>query len=441
MRHLLLALLLALLCAPNASALSGPDVERFRQLIQKANSLMMHKQFSAAIALYEEALQIDPDDPQCRSIVSLNLSETHNHWGIQYYSARHFKEAISQFQQAVKINPKNVQAKRNIDLAERAIAQMGGGDMRDDESHGVSYDEERVKEGAKAEDNDEEGSAFGNLSVKSDAASRDKQKAHKGPLDESGRTTPAAEKHVGDEFSSYSADDLKAGERSKPTDEPKSEGKSMSQLGDEPASGKAQVPVESPSSDTGQYGAVTIIQHQSSASTQPPRPMSNETPAPAASAPPYSSAASGMSTPVTQGAPASPYPPFSGATTGGAPPAGAYQQSPAPVPGAGSYRPANPTYRVLPKQFADQPAAPVPSFPPPAAPGTVSGAASGTPATSGGSLDDSLSSIEMKVLGQRQENLTVLQRLEKVESLTDGQVHTGTPIIERIEMLRKKYGL
>jgi hypothetical protein len=67
-------------------------------------------------------------------------------------------------------------------------------------------------------------------------------------------------------------------------------------------------------------------------------------------------------------------------------------------------------------------------------------AVSAPPAVPVVSFDDQLTAVEMKIYGAKQNNLTVLQRLEKIEKDSQGQVRSGT-IMERINYLKSSYGL
>jgi hypothetical protein len=60
--------------------------------------------------------------------------------------------------------------------------------------------------------------------------------------------------------------------------------------------------------------------------------------------------------------------------------------------------------------------------------------------TSGSSFEDQLTGIEVKIYGRRQPDMSVIKRLEKIETDTTGQCGTGT-IKERIDKLRRSYGL
>jgi hypothetical protein len=56
------------------------------------------------------------------------------------------------------------------------------------------------------------------------------------------------------------------------------------------------------------------------------------------------------------------------------------------------------------------------------------------------SVDDQLSAVEAKMYGQTQTNLTVMQRLEKMEREVSGQTRSGS-IIERINYLKQNIGM
>jgi hypothetical protein len=107
--------------------------------------------------------------------------------------------------------------------------------------------------------------------------------------------------------------------------------------------------------------------------------------------------------------------------------------TPAPTPSAAPAtfvaKPANPLFPTLPTQFVE---------PPPRTSAATSAPAA--PATPVVSFDEQLTAVEMKVYGAKQTNLTVLQRLEKIEKDSAGQIRTGT-ILERINYLKSAYGL
>lgn len=93
-------------------------------------------------------------------------------------------------------------------------------------------------------------------------------------------------------------------------------------------------------------------------------------------------------------------------------------------------KPVNPLFPITPNQFPTQPVTAAPSAVAPAS----------APATPVVSFDDQISAVEMKVYGAKQTNMTVLQRLEKIERDASGQPRSGT-ILERIDNLKKNFGL
>jgi hypothetical protein len=94
----------------------------------------------------------------------------------------------------------------------------------------------------------------------------------------------------------------------------------------------------------------------------------------------------------------------------------------------GSYTPAPPSAGSPPAN-----AQPADTFG--AAPTANQGNASGGPA----SLDEQLSSLEAKVYGKKQDDMTLMQRMEKLEKELTGKTRSGT-IIERMDYLKRTFG-
>jgi len=95
-------------------------------------------------------------------------------------------------------------------------------------------------------------------------------------------------------------------------------------------------------------------------------------------------------------------------------------------------KPINPMYPITPQQFPEQAVSPFATAQPARA-----AAPSAVPVVS---FDEQLAAVEMKVYGAKQANLTVLQRLEKIEVDSTGQTRAGS-ILDRINALKKSYGL
>src|SRR5579884_1255110 len=80
--------------------------------INRGNAFLNGRHYKEAIQQYEEALKVDPG---C-GVAKQNLAETYNHWGMYYYSARKYREAIAEFEKALEIVPNHANAKRNISI-------------------------------------------------------------------------------------------------------------------------------------------------------------------------------------------------------------------------------------------------------------------------------------------------------------------------------------
>lgn len=113
---------------------------------------------------------------------------------------------------------------------------------------------------------------------------------------------------------------------------------------------------------------------------------------------------------------------------------------PSGVPNSFTAKPMNPMFPVTPNQFPALPKSASTSSTAPVVPSVFAPTAQSVQVSPTVSLDQQLSSVEMKVYGQKQGDLTVLQRLEKIERDAAGQVRTGT-IVDRIEYLKKSFGL
>lgn len=78
-----------------------------------------------------------------------------------------------------------------------------------------------------------------------------------------------------------------------------------------------------------------------------------------------------------------------------------------------------------------------PSITPPSPTSVPSAATAG--GSQGENIEDSIGQIEQKIYGRKQESLSIMKRLEKLETDTHGKTKSGT-IKERIDTLRKSYG-
>jgi tetratricopeptide (TPR) repeat protein len=340
-------------------------LEVLRQHINRGNALMQARHFTEAINEYQEVLKLDPGN----LIAKANIAEAHNNWGIFYYGQHKYKEAIAEWQKCLELSPGHANAKRNIALLKRIAAQQGI-DLTDDSAQPGVDPLATINAGGKPS------------SKESSAA----------PDATSGGTAIA------------------------------------------PAAGKQEEPIEAPPSDTGVSGAVMIISPALKQSMDQSSGTAGD----------YSTAG---------GSGVNPTPVYGQGTAAAVQPV----RKPARV---------NPLFPVLPTQFVDDGAGGAPAAGPggtatssgavlltPTAPATTPSYGAGTPAATpsynpapgaatpaANSLDDQLAAVEMKVYGQKETGLTVLQRLEKIEKDTAGATRSGT-IIERIDYLKKSFGL
>lgn len=140
-RNCLLTLSISLsaltLCPPICAQES--DSADLREHVNRGNQLMARRQFAAAQAEYEAAKKIDP----ANQIVKHNLAELFNNWGVTYFRARSYGEAIAQFQKCLAVMPGHGNAKYNIQLCRRAMQNQG---MNPDElPDAASEDKEKSK--------------------------------------------------------------------------------------------------------------------------------------------------------------------------------------------------------------------------------------------------------------------------------------------------------
>ncbi len=308
-----------------------------------------------------------------------NIVEVHNNWAISCYARKKYGDALEQWQKALELDPNHRNARRNLALMKQMMAQQG------------------LSVGGSSSEGSPEGA--------------DKRPS-KGP---SAAKPPAAGAGVPKEDPSTSVSGpvliLTPGLRQ--PQGPKPGEMDQSALPPDPAS---LVPCTA--------GSVSASQTPS-----PPQPGQSSSPPPS-----QAQSQSSIFTPADN--------PSSVRSTQGSS-AGAARQVTSPL------------FPVTPEQFPRQvmPAASSVGLPPQVAP-SGSPAALPSPAASllpgpsssgkgggiPGSLEDQLAAIELKIYGQKANDLTVMQRLEKMEKDTAGLVRSGT-ITERINYLKQSYGL
>ncbi|MBX9668187.1 MAG: tetratricopeptide repeat protein [Candidatus Obscuribacterales bacterium] len=103
----------------NAYAATPEQLAEIRNHINRGNMLLGRRLFQDAIGEYENVLRIDP----VNQIAKDNIALTHNNWGINFFSARKYPEAKQQWEQALKLNPSDGHARRNLKILEQRMRQ------------------------------------------------------------------------------------------------------------------------------------------------------------------------------------------------------------------------------------------------------------------------------------------------------------------------------
>ncbi len=78
---------------------------------------MRSRQYDAAMSEFEAAKAIDPKN----STVKLNISECHNNKGVALYRQRNYPDAIVEFEHCLEVNPGHPQARQNINLCRQRM--------------------------------------------------------------------------------------------------------------------------------------------------------------------------------------------------------------------------------------------------------------------------------------------------------------------------------
>lgn len=116
--------------------------------VNRGNRMMAAKQYQAALAEYDAAKKLEPNNP----IVRQNIAECRNNMGIQLFRSHHFADAIVQFEKCLKVSPNHSQARRNIALCQQTMDQLGVYDApsADEEDDAESKQEKTAKSEQKA---------------------------------------------------------------------------------------------------------------------------------------------------------------------------------------------------------------------------------------------------------------------------------------------------
>jgi hypothetical protein len=96
-------------------------VEKIRALIERGNYLMNRQQFQPAIDVYQQVLDLEPNNPYARA----NIVLAHNNWGISYFHKGDLDLAKAEWDKALAIDSNDHNAKNNLLVLKRRLAQLG----------------------------------------------------------------------------------------------------------------------------------------------------------------------------------------------------------------------------------------------------------------------------------------------------------------------------
>lgn len=97
------------------------DAMKAREYLNKGNNHLTRLEFQLALDAYTECLLYDPNN----RIAKDNIVLTHNNWGIYWFQKNKFKEARSEWEQALKLNPNDRNVRNNMNILNFRIKQLG----------------------------------------------------------------------------------------------------------------------------------------------------------------------------------------------------------------------------------------------------------------------------------------------------------------------------
>lgn len=119
------ALVVSLACTCSvAFAQGGTDNSKHNEMAQHVNrgvSLMRARQYDAAMSEFEAAKAMDPKN----TTIKLNIAECHNNKGVALYRQHAYAEAVVEFEHCLEVMPSHSQARHNINLCRQRMEIEG----------------------------------------------------------------------------------------------------------------------------------------------------------------------------------------------------------------------------------------------------------------------------------------------------------------------------
>lgn len=97
------------------------EAMKAREFLQKGNNHLTRLEFQLALDAYTECLVLEPNNRTAKE----NIVLTHNNWGIYWFQKRKYKEAREEWEQALKLNPADRNARNNMQILRVTLSRQG----------------------------------------------------------------------------------------------------------------------------------------------------------------------------------------------------------------------------------------------------------------------------------------------------------------------------
>lgn len=395
-------------------AQGGMDSSKHNEMAQHVNrgvSLMRSRQYDAAMSEFEAARAIDPKN----STVKFNIAECHNNKGVSLYRQKVYADAVVEFEHCLELNPAHPQARHNINLCHQRMDIEGIPDAPSGAEEKEGGEKKKGKETAESEKKEDSGPKASSAAPEVTVSSGGAKLYSTGTLFPQYKEAPSAVTVPTVPFATAAS----------------GKGASAGSPGSSAASG-----ITSAAGSSGASNSNTTVSSDNS-KTGASTTAGGATPAIINSA--DSGGTSKSSASAFGGDAFDPgSTPGPVASTSGPPAAGsAFARDPVvPQPTAATSAKASvPDTGIA---VVDQ----SPSFGTSAVNTTNATLPAPTNYTAGAeglTLEDKVSALEMKVYGKKNSNLPIMKRIEQLETDYVGQVKQG-PMNERVEFLKRAIG-
>lgn len=105
----------------DAEALSAAQQITLREFVNRGNNYLGRHQYKQALNEYEQALKLDPKN----TIVKFNMTELYNNWGSYLFRQRQYDGAEEKLKKCLKMNPTHRMGKANLELLRQTLDSQG----------------------------------------------------------------------------------------------------------------------------------------------------------------------------------------------------------------------------------------------------------------------------------------------------------------------------